>query len=180
MPPSITTVPWAPFSHLGRIYDLTHLHPFEVSFEQPAQGAKPPIVYTVDVTFSLHCFTKSPPKTGGYDRGMIYRSAREDRLFDIGRYEYSLHLPEIIRTLAQRKCMHTGHGNFFTVELVTENGQTVDYEVFFTASKSARKGRVTLFIQSAFVREKKKLPPGKPVRFVVILHNTLHGKPIRD
>jgi len=75
--------------------------------------------------------------------------------------------------------MHTGHGNFFTVALVAENGGTIDYDVFFTATKSSKKGRVNLFIQSAFVREKEKLPAGRTIRFVIILHNTLHKKPIR-
>jgi hypothetical protein len=76
--------------------------------------------------------------------------------------------------------MHTGHGNFFTVELIEEDGQRVDYDVFFTASRSSIKGRLNLYVQSAFVREKEKLPAGKRIRFEIILYNTLVGKPIRD
>ena len=76
--------------------------------------------------------------------------------------------------------MHTRHGNFFTVELIEEDGQRVDYDVFFTASRSSIKGRLNLYVQSAFVREKEKLPAGKRIRFEIILYNTLVGKPIRD
>ncbi len=179
MSPSFTAVPWTPFTHADTVYDLGHLHPCELLYEQPAQGEKPAVTYSVDVTFSLHCFTRSIPKQGPYDRSLLYRSSLEERLFDPVRYEYSKRLPDIVRTLGQRKCMKTGHGNFFTVELIDQNGTTVDYDVFFTAAKSSRRGRITLFIQSAFVREKKKLPAGKPVRFTVILYNTLNNKPIR-
>ena len=179
MSPVLSNVPWTPFNHNGQVYDLAHLHPCEINYEQAVQGDKPSIVYQVDVTFSLHCFTRSVPKTGGYDRSLLYASSLEQRLFDASRYEYSKRLPAIIRTLDCRKCRHTGHGNFFTVELVMDNGQTVDYDVFFTATKSSRKGRINLFIQSAFVREKAKLPNTRPIRFLVILHNVLNKKPIR-
>jgi len=151
-----------------------------MAYEQAAKGDKPSIVYRVDVTFSLHCFTRSLPKTGEYDRALLYPNSFEERLFDATRYEYSKRLPEIIRTLTRRKCMHTGHGNFFTVELVSANGETVDYDVFFTATKSSRKGRINLFIQSAFVREKAKLPATRPIGFLIILHNTLNKKAIKD
>ena len=56
----------------------------------------------------------------------------------------------------------------------------MDYDVFFTASRSSIKGRLNLYVQSAFVREKEKLPAGKRIRFEIILYNTLVGKPIRD
>jgi hypothetical protein len=176
--PTITAVPWTPFTHADTVYDLGHLHPCELMYEQPRQGEKPAITYIVDVTFSLHCFTRSLPKEGAYDRSLVYRSSLEERLFDTARYEYSKRLPGIIRTLNQRKCMKTGHGNFFTVEVITDDGNAVDYDVFFTAEKSSKRGRITLFIQSAFVREKKKLPTGKPIRFAIILYNTLNKRPI--
>ncbi len=172
-------VPWTPFRHNGETFDLSHLHPCEVVYVQSAVGETPAIRYTVDVTYSLHCFTRGLPKDGVYDRELVYSDSREERLFDHARYKLSKQLPVVIETLALRKCMHTGHGNFFTVALVSENGASVDYDVFFTATKSSKKGRINLFIQSAFVREKEKLPAGRTIRFVIILHNTLHKKPIR-
>jgi hypothetical protein len=75
--------------------------------------------------------------------------------------------------------MHTGHGNFFTVELIEEDGQSADYDIFFTASRSSTKGRLNLYVQSAFVRDKEKLPAGKRIRFEIILYNTLVGKQIK-
>ena len=76
--------------------------------------------------------------------------------------------------------MHTGHGNFFTIELLDEAGKTVDYDIFFTVSRSSKTGRLNLFVQSAFVRDRDKLPRGKPIRFEIILYNVLTGKGIRD
>jgi hypothetical protein len=76
--------------------------------------------------------------------------------------------------------MHTGRGNFFTVELAEESGQRVDYDIFFTASRSSIKGRVNLYVQSAFVREKDKLPAGKRIRFEIILYKVLSGETIKD
>jgi hypothetical protein len=44
--------------------------------------------------------------------------SREVRLFDEQRYTHSLRLPEVIRAIGDRRCFHTGHDNFFTVELI--------------------------------------------------------------
>jgi hypothetical protein len=66
------------------------------------------------------------------------------------------------------------------VELTEEDGQTVDYDIFFTVSRSSTEGRLNLYIQSAFVREREKLPAGKRIRFEIILYNILAGKRIRD
>jgi hypothetical protein len=76
--------------------------------------------------------------------------------------------------------MHTGHGNFFTVELIEEDGQSADYDIFFTVSRSSTKGRLNLYVQSAFIRDREKLPAGKRIRFEIILYNVLVGKKIRD
>jgi hypothetical protein len=162
----------------GLNYDLSHLHPRTLQFERPAQGDKPAVIFTVDVIFSLHCFTHELPSSA-YDRKLVYSDDRETRLFDFERLELSKRLPKIVETLAQRKCFHTGYGNFVTVEVVREDGATVNYHVFFTASKSDRKRRVNLYIQSAYVPSKKVGISGKPIRFLVILHNTLNKLSIK-
>src|ERR1039458_3040672 len=136
----LNPVHWKDFEYDGVTCDLRHLYPRTLQFERPTQGDKPAVIFTVDVIFSLHCFTQELP-SGAYDSSLTYSDARETRLFDFERYEFSKKLPMIIETLAQRKCFHTGHGNFVTVEVVRGDGITVDYHVFFTASKSDRKGR---------------------------------------
>jgi len=169
---------WKRFEHDGIPFDLGHLDPRTLEFERQAAGGKPAVAFTVDLTFSLHCFSRKLP-SGPYDRSLTYSDARETRLLDFERYELSKRLPGIVETLAQRKCLHTGRGNFVTVEVVRADGASVDYHVFFTASKSARKGRVNLYIQSAYVPDRKVGTFGKPMRFLFILHNTLNKLPIR-
>jgi hypothetical protein len=172
-------VQWKDFEHDGVPCDLRHLYPRTLQFERLAQGDKPAVIFTVDVIFSMHCFTRELP-SGGYYRGLTYSDARETRLFDFERYELSKRLPGIIETLAQRKCFQTGHGNFVTVEVVREDGVSVNYHVFFTASKSDRKGRVNIYVQSAYAPDRKIGTSGKPIRFLVILYNTLNKLPIRS
>lgn len=169
---------WKDFELEGFKYDLKHLYPRTLQFERPSQGDKPAVIFTVDVIFSLHCFSRELPP-GAYARNLTYSDARETRLFDFERYELSKRLPGIIETMAHRKCFHTGRGNFVTVEVIREDRIPVNYHVFFTASKSDRKARVNIYIQSAYVPDRRVGASNKPVGFLVILHNTLNKLPIR-
>jgi hypothetical protein len=171
-------VKWLPFLRHSIAYDLSHLHPKYITYEHPAKADKPAIQYRVRVSFSMHCFTRGLKEKEKPERTMLYSDARETRVFDFQRYELSKQLPEIIQTLTKRKCYHTGKGNFFTVELVGDLGQKVEYDVFFEAS---RINGLVLFVQSAYVRDAQhsSRPRAKPIRFEVILYNTLHNKPIK-
>ena len=172
---------WKPFQFCGKIYDLAHLHPRSVTYVQAAKGATPARVYRVDVIFGLHCFTRGRDLDVTRENALLYRDDRETRVFDFVRYELSKRLPEIVEGLAQRKCYHTGRGNFFSVEIVREDGQVVEYDVFFVASRSSVKGKINLFVQSAYVRDANHAsspPVKKPIGFFVILFNTLNNKPI--
>jgi hypothetical protein len=80
------------------------------------------------------------------DAALLYRDSRECRVFDFRRYRLSQHLPRIVEDLHLRKCYHSGRGNFFVVEIVTESGEREDYEIFFEASRSSRKGIVNLYV----------------------------------
>jgi hypothetical protein len=173
---------WKPFQFCGNVYDLAHLHPRFLTYEQPANGDVPARVYRVDVIFGLHCFTRARGQNVPHENALLYGDDRETRVFDFVRYELSKRLPEIIEGLAQRKCYHTGKGNFFSVEIVREDGQVVEYDIFFAASRSSTKGKINLFVQSAYVRDAdyaSNRPHRKPVGFYVILFNTLNNRPIK-
>jgi len=91
-------------------------------------------------------------------------------------------LPGIIRGLVGRKCFHASavQKNFFIVEIVDENSNKVDYEVYFKLVRTSKELR--LFVQSAFPRDIENYgnrPKSKPIRFEIILYNTLHEKRIR-
>ncbi len=174
---------WKAFTYQGTKHDLSHLHPFEWIYVLAAQGDKPERHYTFDVTFSLHTFTKGIDPAMGGDPALHYRDSREVREFDFDRYALSKQLPDIVRSLGERKCHHTHHGNFFTVDLIGSGAQKQSYEVYFVVSRSGKtRGRLNLFIQSAYERTllhgaKPKRRP--PIGFHVVAYNTLHKKPIK-
>lgn len=170
---------WKPFSKDGITYDLTHLHPRTVTFEQAAKEGRPARKYIVDVEFGLHCFTRGSKEGDDVDPGLIYSDARESRLFDLHRYDLSKRLPEIVGNLANRKCYHTKHGNFFTIEIIKDEGHTVQYEVYFTLSRSSKKGVLNLSVQSAYAHdpEHQRKHHKKSVGFFVVLFNTLNKRP---
>ncbi len=89
-------------------------------------------------------------------------------------------LPNIIQDIGKRKCRHTGHGNFFIVEILRENGETINYEIYFKVTKG-QGGKLNLFIESTYPRDNKhpKKNKKKPISFYVITYNKLHNKPIK-
>lgn len=175
-------VKWLAFNLAGNTYDLSHLHTRTFKYERPAENANPAEVYSVDTLFTSHCFTRKPKPDEVYDSSLVYPHDDEKRLFDIRRYELSKRLPEIIQSLpeAKRKPIHTGRGKYFTVEIVTADGTTIDYELFFKVRKVS-KGRLEMIVETAFVRDiehNSVRPAGRAVRFWIILHNTLNNKKI--
>jgi len=135
-------------------------------------------VYKVETIFTSHCFTRQPQNTESYDKNLLYSDGYESRLFDFRRYELSKQLPEILRTMPGRKPYHNNNRrNFFTVEVMAENGSLVEYDIFFKLRKAAR-GRLEMIVETAFVRDPEYdsiRPAGKPIRFWIILHNTLNN-----
>jgi hypothetical protein len=151
-----------------------------MQFVRAAREGKPAITFTVDVTYSLHCFSYSP-EGDDYDRTMVY-PATEFRVFDSYRYELSKRLPGIIEGLDTRVVRQTGRSNFITVEVIREDGGIVEYDVFFKVKKPG-KGRLELRVESAYVRDANygsSRPAGKRIGFLVILHNTLNNLAIRS
>lgn len=172
---------WKPFQLQGTIYDLSHLNPRTHQYRQAAKGDKPERLYTVEIIFSLHCFTRRCADGEMPGRRLDYSDDRETRQFDFQRYELSRRLPAIVEGLQQRRCYHTGKGNFFSVEIINEDQTVTEYDIFFAASRSTRKGVINLFVQSAYVRDDEhnsNRPHRKPISFDVILFNTLNNKPI--
>ncbi|MCU7939909.1 MAG: hypothetical protein KZQ64_08115 [gamma proteobacterium symbiont of Bathyaustriella thionipta] len=170
---------WAPFVYKGQTYDLSHLHPFNMMVTQDATNTQPKREYNVQVFFSLHCFTKSEKGQEQIDTDLLYRDNREVRVFDFRRYELSKNLRDIIEDIGRKKCFHTGHDNYFIIELLDQKNNKIEYEIYFTLSRG--KKILNLYIQSAYSRDgehrsghKKK----KPIRFVILAHNIQKGRKI--
>jgi hypothetical protein len=172
---------WRPAIIDGVRRDLSHLNPFKFDYIVPAKNGSPEQVYNIRVIFGLHCFTRSYDYGEAFLTGLSYGDDRETRLFDEERYKLSYRLPELIGTLGERKCYHTGHGNFVTVQII-ENEQALHYSVYFKVSPSGRKG-LNLYVQSAYIQDdipQGKPQPRKPIKFMVIVHNTATNKAIRE
>lgn len=173
---------WKAFEFDGVIYDLTHLHPKRLTYIQPAKGDKPERLYEVDVIFSMHCFTRGIKQGESPDKNLLYMDSRESRVFDFRRYSLSKELPAIVEELHRRKCHHSGKGNFFVVEVITQEGERLDYEIYFEASRGTSRGVINLYVQSAYVRDaahRSNTPKKKPIGFTIILFNILNNKPIK-
>lgn len=173
---------WKAFEFDGVIYDLTHLHPKRLTYSQPAKGDKPELLYEVDVIFSMHCFTRGIKQGESPDKNLLYVDSRESRVFDFRRYGLSKELPAIVEELHRRKCHHSGKGNFFVVEVITQKGERLDYEIYFEASRGTNRGVINLYVQSAYVRDaahRSNTPKKKPIGFTIILFNILNNKPIK-
>ncbi|HEY4959341.1 MAG TPA: hypothetical protein VFC15_15110 [Candidatus Limnocylindrales bacterium] len=176
-------ISWESFRHQNTAYDLTHLHPRIVIFTQAAKGDRPERTYTVNVAFGLHCFTRGLKENEQPDPALSYSDSREARIFDFERFELSKRLPALVQNLPQSKCFHTGHANYFSIEVLNDQGHAIEYEIYFAVTRSGKKGgRLTLFVQSAYVRDDKhglNKPQKKAISFYVILFNTLNDRPIK-
>lgn len=175
---------WKSITIDGTVYDLSHLHPLEMKFTVPAKDGKPEINYKVIVEFSLHCFTEGIPVGTVAPKERTYSDNRETRLFCPRRYELSKLLPDIVQTMDVRKCFHTGHANYFTVELVDQlSGQKREYTIYFKLSRRMGGKGLTMYVQSAYVPDRHaprgKPSPRKPIKFMVIAHNVTVGKMIK-
>ena len=172
---------WKPFQHDGNIYDLSHLHPFELKLLQPAKSSAPERIYNFNVTFSIHCFTKAAKE--GDSAALNYNDNRESRTFCFERYRLSFHLADITGNIHTKQCNHTGKGNFFIVELVADEDGPVEYEIYFDVKKPTAKGTpMKLYVQSAYMRTKKSMPyrhETKKINFFVIAYNRKAGRPIK-
>ena len=170
---------WRPHRITGRVFELSHLDPFEFELVVPEKQGKPSATYRIRVEFSMHCFTHSVRDGESYSSVLEYRHGNETRVFDEERYDLSKLLPEIVRTISDRKCYHAKDRNFFTIEAINQDGKRSEYSVFFTVFRRGTKNGLMLVVQSAYVRYQVPLARRRPIRFSIIAFNVISGKPIR-
>ena len=175
---------WISFECHGIHYHLSHLQPKAVIFLQPADKGKPERKFKVVVSYSHHCFSRHIEDEEQIDRDMIMDNPKktDPRIFDQKRYELSQKLPGIIEDLGNRICFHTDHSNFFTIEILDDKLEKIEYEVYFKVFRSETDGLVNLIVQSAYTRDaknKENRPKKKKINFFTILFNTQHKKRIR-
>ncbi len=171
---------WKPFELGGQVFYLGHLDGFAYDLIVPAKDGKPAQSYRLNVTFSIHCFTRGAKQGEDIAAELAYSDSRETRIFDPERYEQSKRLPEIVKTLGERKCHHDKHGNYYVFEVEDEEGVKRYYSVFFTVSKAGKKAGLNLYVTTAHMRPQPPYTKSvKPVRFSVIVHNIWTGKGLK-
>lgn len=140
----------------GVVYNLAHLDPFDLAVRvaavegKPGRPGKVALAITLAVHFSHHCFTTACSSADQIVSVLAYTDTRrgETRNFCVERWTLSRCLPDLIRTLHERRCYLTRRGNFFTVE---GKGTAGDYTVFFNIRMVAA-DRATFFVESAYER----------------------------
>jgi hypothetical protein len=176
-----TVAPHLPFTYQNTDYALDHLNAFEHVFEVEATTGVPKRQYTVWVTFGHHCFTEDSKP--GDDPALFYIDSvkRDPRTFNFKRWELSKHLPEIVKTLINRKVFHTGHKHLYTIEILQPDGERIQYEVYFDIYRPEREKRIHLKIASAFARDQGigNAARPKPIKFEFVLFNVQNRKPIK-
>jgi hypothetical protein len=177
----IVVLNWMPVIWHGIPHPLNHLNAFKRELIIAANGRAPERRISLAITFGLHCFSRAirPEEAVLSD---VVSDGREKRVFDSERYRWSLELPSILQSLEIRRCFHTGHSNFFTVEVLNDQGQALDYVVYFRSwrAKSSEDCDVRIHVESAYLRDDKPQKHKKSIRFSVIAANTLIGREIHE
>lgn len=163
-------------SGTGKRYPLSHLNPFIQPIVLLATSKHPARTAQLHVSFGLHTFTRA---SESHDESHeLYRDNRETRTFCLARYERSLDLPGIFRTIEARRCEFargmSGKVNYVTVEMA--NGGR--YAAFFDLRRFKKVGpdAVHLMVQSAYVLDPDKPTPGKGrIQFKALLGHALRG-----
>ena len=83
--------------------------------------------------------------------------------------------------LANGLAARPGRGTFFTVEMIEEDGTTLEYEVYFRLTKPGKKKNLKLYIESAYIPRSPEQYRNRKrkISFAVIVYNVKHGRPIR-
>ncbi|ARD10453.1 MULTISPECIES: hypothetical protein [Pseudomonas] len=172
-------IAWRPIKIGDTTYELNHLHPHFWDIVIPGKDGKPDLSLKLNISYGLHCFARDRLPGESIEDGHWYQDNREKRVFCPLRWELSKRLPDIIRTLGDRRCMHTGREEFVTVQVV-HGGRSYDYAIFFTVTKAkkAEGAQLNLFVNSAHERV-DPLRYTKPIKFKFILLNRYQGKQIK-
>ncbi|MGD9668848.1 MAG: hypothetical protein AB7U75_07275 [Hyphomicrobiaceae bacterium] len=159
----------------GTVYDFAHLEPITLDVTI-GQGDKAE-TFRVLVNFGCHCFTTT------YDAAVHtpdyrYTHGSELRAFCPERYAYSKGLPDILNGIGNKKVFFTWENNFLHVELIVEEGQSIQYAIFFDLKRGTKgKAHVIMTVVSAY--EKPELTDRlSAIKFHTLVAKTARGEKI--
>jgi hypothetical protein len=167
-------VEWRPKQIGGKLFDLSHIHPFKLEVSPKAQGA--PTSYAVRVTFGFHCFTRDLRQDDSPDLRM--RHEKEIRCFCFERYQLSKELVGMIQYAAKGKAYFGEKANFLIVESIGEHN--APYVAFFDVERAKKLDGydAAMFVTSAHLRP--RLPDRLPaISFATLVDYRIQGKAIK-
>ena len=172
---------FGPTVYRGTPWDLSHLDAFALQVD--IGGG---LVVDLVVLFSCHCFSSSlendPRGPSGIPQDEIFTGTHERRVLNEERYLLSqLHLRGLINTLHKR-AIRLAVDNYFTYDTVDHLGRAIEYAVFFTVEKDAKRAkRLLLRVQSAYPLEavSRRLANGQKISFINLMKRTYEGRPLR-
>lgn len=151
---------WKPHVLGGKVYSLTHLNPrrIEVAFAERAD--LPAVSVEIRVGFMSHTFTAACP--AGDDPHPDYSGQHDPRIFSPERYELSFCLPEIIDSMAGRRCYasSSGYGNHFVIQGLPGLPSGREYWVFLQIER-VDSSIALLRVRSAFAGHRARAPYGR-------------------
>ena len=164
----------------GTRWDLSHLDAFALQVD--IGGG---LVVDLVILFSCHCFSSALEHDSRWPQGVpddeIFRDTHELRVLDEERYLLSQrYLRDLINTL-HRRTIRLAADNYFTYEIMDHLGQTIEYAVFFSVEKDAKRAkRLLLRVQSAYPLETKphRLANGQKISFTNLMKRTYEGRPL--
>lgn len=169
----------------GESFDLMHLFPWEVKLNIPAKDKHPELEATVFFRFSNHCYTESVPPNECDPTPLIKDHNGFRRQFCKKRYSHSIGLRDILEAIHTRKCLFTGRNNWLIIELKNDNGNTVNYHVYFSIKRHrTQNNAVIIWIESAYIKDKGTNAPKRGyghdrIHFAMLVRKILKGEPIR-
>jgi hypothetical protein len=157
-------------------YSLSHLHPFVRPVRLPASDHYSARDVKLHVSFGLHTFTRAIASCDRPEE--IYRDNREARTFCRQRYQKSLELPGVFRSIETRRCEFARGRSAAINYVVFEISHGERYAAFFDLRRLGKAGEdaVHLMVQSAYVLVGSKPASGKGrIHFHSLLGHTLRG-----
>jgi hypothetical protein len=151
---------WKPHVIGGEAYSLAHLNPRRLTVTFAERANLPPVSVEVRVGFMSHTFTTACPDDE--DPHPDYSRRNDPRIFSIERYQLYCALPEIIDTMADRRCYvsNTGFGNHFVIEGLPGLPPDAEYWVFLQIERIDQTIAV-LRVRSAYAGKRERAPHGR-------------------
>lgn len=165
---------FSPYKFDGNVFRLDHLQPFTLVVA-PDKAVQTKAL-SILVNFSCHCFTE------GYDgiAAHAYTHRGELRSFSHSRYALSFKLPDIIRSVSERKVLFSRETNYLIIEVIDQAGKAAHYTVFFDLKKASDdKHDLVMTIESAYIKEVLPKHLDK-IRFRILAGKVARGLKVRS